>query len=163
MVFQRTSWLQISLQGACSQLILWWRLFWGLGLLEHLKHEGTSHSSSDLLKICMNMGASWSAQTFRQEGDTATGPDAFPLSSVESRSVRSGRNHSQCTARIQLNPTHWSFNWWSLKCEPFNMDTHPYSEFGSKQLSLHHAEWRVCLLSRSLSFCVAVPPAQIKW
>ncbi len=33
-------------------------------IVEHLKHEGTSHSSSDLLKIC----ASWSAQTFRQEG-----------------------------------------------------------------------------------------------
>lgn len=52
--------------------------------MEHLKHEGT-HSSSDLSKICVNMGASWSAQTFRQEGDTEFGPDAFPLSSVESR------------------------------------------------------------------------------
>ncbi len=34
--------------------------------MERLKHEGTSHSSSDLLKICVKMGASWSAQVFRQ-------------------------------------------------------------------------------------------------
>ncbi len=33
-------------------------------MVEHLNHEGTSHSSSDLLK----MGASWSAQDFRQTG-----------------------------------------------------------------------------------------------
>ncbi len=31
-------------------------------MVEHLKHEGTSHSSSDLLK----MWASWSAQVFRR-------------------------------------------------------------------------------------------------
>ncbi len=37
-------------------------------MVEHLKHEGTSHSSSDLLKICVKMGASWSAQVFRQAG-----------------------------------------------------------------------------------------------
>ncbi len=29
-------------------------------MVERLKHEGTSHSSSDLLKICVKMGASWS-------------------------------------------------------------------------------------------------------
>ncbi len=46
-------------------------------IVEHLKHEGTSHSSRDLLKICVKMGASWSAQTFRQEGDTPSGPGAF--------------------------------------------------------------------------------------
>ncbi len=34
-------------------------------MVEHLKHEGISHSSSDLLKICVKMGASWSAQDFR--------------------------------------------------------------------------------------------------
>ncbi len=39
-------------------------------MVERLKHEGTSHSSSDLLKICVKMGASWSAQVFRQAGDT---------------------------------------------------------------------------------------------
>ncbi len=37
--------------------------FFGTGMMvERLKHEGTSHSSSDLLKICVKMGASWSAQ-----------------------------------------------------------------------------------------------------
>ncbi len=35
-------------------------------MMECLKHEGTSHSSSDLLKIFVKMGASWSAQDFRQ-------------------------------------------------------------------------------------------------
>ncbi len=39
-------------------------------LVEHLKHGGTSHSSSDLLKICVKMGASLSAQVLRQAGDT---------------------------------------------------------------------------------------------
>ncbi len=42
-------------------------------MVECLKHEGTSHSSSDLLKICVKMGASWSAQVFRQAGVTPTG------------------------------------------------------------------------------------------
>ncbi len=37
-------------------------------MVEHLKHEGTSHSSSDLLKIFVKMGASWSAQVLRQAG-----------------------------------------------------------------------------------------------
>ncbi len=37
-------------------------------MVERLKHEGTSHSSSDLLKICVKMGASWSAQDLRQAG-----------------------------------------------------------------------------------------------
>ncbi len=46
---------------------------------EHLKHEGTLHSSSDLLKICVKMGASWSAQDFRQTGVTPSGPGAFLL------------------------------------------------------------------------------------
>ncbi len=48
-------------------------------MVEHLKHEGTSHSSSDLLKICVKMGASWSAQVFRKAGDTPSGPGAFLL------------------------------------------------------------------------------------
>ncbi len=47
--------------------------------MERLKHEGSSHSSSDLLKICVKMGASWSAQDFRQTGDTLSGPGAFLL------------------------------------------------------------------------------------
>jgi len=37
-------------------------------IMERLKHDGTSHGSSDGLKICVKMGASWSAETFRQEG-----------------------------------------------------------------------------------------------
>ncbi len=49
-------------------------------MVEHLKHEGTSHSSSDLLKIFVKMGASWSAQVFRQKtGVTPSGPGAFLL------------------------------------------------------------------------------------
>ncbi len=39
----------------------------------------TSHSSSDLLKICVKMGASWSALDFRQTGVTPSGPGAFLL------------------------------------------------------------------------------------
>ncbi len=40
---------------------------------------GTTHCSSDLLKICVKMGASWSAQDFRQTGVTLSGPGAFLL------------------------------------------------------------------------------------
>ncbi len=47
--------------------------------MEHLKHEGTSHSSSVLLKIFMKMGSSWSAQVLGQAGDTLSGPGAFLL------------------------------------------------------------------------------------
>ncbi len=46
-------------------------------MVERLKHEGTSHSSSDLLKICVKMGASWSAHDFRQAGVTPSGSGAF--------------------------------------------------------------------------------------
>ncbi len=46
---------------------------------ERLKHEGTLHSSGDLLKIFVKMGASWSARDFRQTGDTPSGPGAFFL------------------------------------------------------------------------------------
>ncbi len=46
-------------------------------MVERLNHEGTSHSSSDLLKIFVKMGASWSAQDFRQAGATPSGPGAF--------------------------------------------------------------------------------------
>ncbi len=47
-------------------------------MVEHLKHEGTLHSSSDLLKIFVKMGASWPAQVLRQAGYTLSGPSAFP-------------------------------------------------------------------------------------
>ncbi len=48
-------------------------------MVENLKHEGTSHSSSDLLKVCVKMGASWSTQVLRQSGDKLYGPGAFLL------------------------------------------------------------------------------------
>jgi len=48
-------------------------------MVGHLKHEGTSHSSSDLLKIFVKMGASWSARVLRQAGDTLSGPGSFLL------------------------------------------------------------------------------------
>ncbi len=37
----------------------------------------TLYSSGDLLKICVKMGASWSAQVLRQAGDTLSGPGAL--------------------------------------------------------------------------------------
>ncbi len=43
-------------------------------MVERLKHEGTSHSSSDLLNNFVKIGASWSAQDFRQAGVTLSGP-----------------------------------------------------------------------------------------
>ncbi len=49
-------------------------------MVERLKHEGTSHSSNDLLKLFVKMGASWSAQDFRQAGVTPSGPGAFSFS-----------------------------------------------------------------------------------
>ncbi len=48
-------------------------------MVECLKHEGTSHSSSDMLKIFVKMGACWSAQVLRQAGDTLSGPGDFLL------------------------------------------------------------------------------------
>ncbi len=37
-----------------------------------------THSSSDLLQIRVKMGASWSAQVFRQAGGTPSGPGCLP-------------------------------------------------------------------------------------
>ncbi len=48
-------------------------------MVAHLKHKGTLHSSSYLLKIFVKMGASWSAQVLRQTGATLSGPGAFLL------------------------------------------------------------------------------------
>ncbi len=54
--------------------------FFGMGMMvERLKLERTSHCSSDLLNIFVKMGASWSAQDFRQAGATPSGPVFFPL------------------------------------------------------------------------------------
>ncbi len=39
--------------------------------------KGLLHCSSDRLKICMKMGASWSVQDFRKTGVTQSGPGAF--------------------------------------------------------------------------------------
>ncbi|MEQ2314942.1 hypothetical protein AMECASPLE_017141 [Ameca splendens] len=38
-------------------------------MVEHLKQDGTSHSSSDLLKISVKMGASWPEQALRHDGE----------------------------------------------------------------------------------------------
>ncbi len=51
--------------------------FWMGMMVERLKHEGTSHSSSNMLNIFVKMGASWSAQDFRQAGVTPSGPGAL--------------------------------------------------------------------------------------
>lgn len=40
----------------------------------HLKQDWTSHS--DLLKICMKIGSSWSVQVFRCESDMLAGSSA---------------------------------------------------------------------------------------
>ncbi len=48
-------------------------------MVKRLNHERTLHSSSDLLKICVKIGASWSAQDFRQTGVKPSGPGAFLL------------------------------------------------------------------------------------
>ncbi len=54
--------------------------FFGTGMMvDLLKQEGTSHSSSDLLNICVKMGARWSAQVFKQARVTLSGPGAFLL------------------------------------------------------------------------------------
>ncbi len=77
--------------------------FFGMGMMvERLKHEGTSHSSSDLLKICEKMGVSWSAQDFRQAGVTPSGPGAFFASWGSSTCHRSCWNSSTLPS---LNPS----------------------------------------------------------
>ncbi len=48
-------------------------------MVEHLKHAGALHNSSDLLNIFVKMGASWPAQVLRQAGDTLSSPGAFLL------------------------------------------------------------------------------------
>ncbi len=48
-------------------------------MVERLKHEGTLHNSSDLLKICVKMWASWSAQDFSQTDVTVWAWCFFPF------------------------------------------------------------------------------------
>jgi len=49
---------------------LWPRLMWW-------KQAGTWHVSREVLKMSVNTGDSWSAQCFRVEGETESGPAAF--------------------------------------------------------------------------------------
>ncbi len=46
-------------------------------MVERLKQPEASYSSRDLLKILVKMVASWSTQTFRQAGETLSGPEAL--------------------------------------------------------------------------------------
>ncbi len=48
-------------------------------MVEHLKYAGTTHSSSDLLKNFVKMGAGWSPLVLKDAGDTLSGPGAFLL------------------------------------------------------------------------------------
>ncbi len=81
------SYLQIYSTGGCVSVFQVW---YGLGVKTVLVSEcfGAQcsvalargqqfNSSTDLLKICVKMGASWSAQTFRQAGEIPSGPGAF--------------------------------------------------------------------------------------
>lgn len=51
-------------------------------MVERLKQKGTLHSSSDLLKMCEKMKAIWTAQVFRQAGETLSGPGAIYIYNV---------------------------------------------------------------------------------
>lgn len=47
--------------------------------MERLKQEGISLQLNRSLKMLVKMGGgSWLAHTFRQKGDTSSGPGAFP-------------------------------------------------------------------------------------
>ncbi len=59
-------------------------------MVERLKHEGSLHSSSYLLKICVKMMASWSAQDFRQADVTQSGPGALIYNIIYSTSRKFG-------------------------------------------------------------------------
>lgn len=52
--------------------------FWATGILvDCLKGDGSVLIFSDRLKFSLKMGPSWSAQVFRQEEDTWSGPGAL--------------------------------------------------------------------------------------
>lgn len=53
------------------------RIFGTGVIIEHLKEHGTTHCSSNLLKICVKIGASWLAQSLRHAGETSSEPEAF--------------------------------------------------------------------------------------
>ncbi len=46
-------------------------------MVEVLKQPGTWHFSKEVLKISVSTGDSWSAQYFRMDGETESGPAAF--------------------------------------------------------------------------------------
>ena len=46
-------------------------------MVEVLKQAGTTHSASEVLKMSVNTGDSWSAQYLSVEGETASGPAAL--------------------------------------------------------------------------------------
>lgn len=46
-------------------------------MVEVLKQAGTWHISKEVLKISVNTGDSWSAQCFKVDGETESGPAAF--------------------------------------------------------------------------------------
>ena len=46
-------------------------------MVDVLKHVGTEQSSSDLLKMLVKIGASWSQQCFRVNRETLFGPNFF--------------------------------------------------------------------------------------
>ncbi len=80
-------------------------------MVERLKHEGTSHSSRDLLKICVKMGASWSAQDFRQTGVKPSGPVAILLLFIlKTLRMSSSLICSACVGEVGVaGGTEWCF------------------------------------------------------
>ena len=46
-------------------------------MVDVLKQAGTTHSASEVLKMFVNTGDSWSAQYLIVEGETASGPAAL--------------------------------------------------------------------------------------
>ncbi len=66
-------------------------------MVERLKQHGILHSSRDLLKICVKIGASWSSQTFRQAGEIPSGPEAFlDFCFLKTRFTSSTQTFSTC-------------------------------------------------------------------
>jgi len=61
--------------------------FLGTGLIvEVLKQAGTWHVSSEVLKMSVNTGDSWSEQCFKVDGETDSAPAAFCLLKMTSLS-----------------------------------------------------------------------------
>lgn len=67
-------WPQSSRQQACSYLVCSWMISVGPGLLWHIWNEGSSHSSTDLLKTWVKMGR---AVQYKSKGGVPSGSGAF--------------------------------------------------------------------------------------